>query len=36
MFKLIEVLKSENKNSLIKLCKFIKLAFNPRKSLINC
>ena len=30
MFKLIDLLKSENRNVLIKLCKFIKLAFNHR------
>jgi len=35
MFKLIELLKSENWNVLNKLCKFIKLAFNHRNSLIN-
>ena len=35
MFKLIELLKSENRNVLNKLCKFIKLAFNHRSSLIN-
>ena len=32
MFKLIELLKSENRNV---LCKFIKLAFNHRNSLIS-
>ena len=35
MFKLIELLKSENRYVLIKLCKFIKLPFNHRNSLIN-
>ena len=35
MFKLIELLKSENRYVLIKLCKFIKLAFNHRNSLIS-
>jgi len=34
MFKLIELLKSENRNVLIKVCKFIKLAFNHMNSLI--
>jgi len=35
MFELIELLKSENMNVLIKLCKFIKLAFNLWNSLIS-
>jgi len=35
VFKLIELLKSENRNVLFKLCKFIKLAFNHRNSLIS-
>ena len=35
MFKRIELLKSENRNVLIKLCKFIKLAFKHRNSLIS-
>jgi len=34
MSKLIELLKSEKRNVLIKLCKFIKLAFNHRNSSI--
>ena len=32
MFKLMELLKSENRNVLVKICKFIKLAFNRRTS----
>mgnify|MGYP000078380843 CR=1 FL=1 len=35
MFKLIALLKSENRNVLIKLCKFTKLAFNHRNSIIS-
>jgi len=35
MFKLIELLKSENKNVLNQLCTFIKLAFNRSNSLIS-
>ena len=35
IFILIELLKSENRNALIKLCKVIKLAFNHRNSLIS-
>ena len=35
MFKLVELLKSENRNVLIKLCKFINLAFNHRNALIR-
>ena len=35
ILKLIEMLKSENRNVLIKLIKFIKLAFNHRNSLIS-
>ena len=35
IFKLIELFKSENRNVLIKLCKFIELAFNHSNSLIS-
>ena len=35
MFKLIQLLKTGNRNLLIKLCKFIKLAFNHRNLLIS-
>ena len=35
IFKLIDLLKSENRNALIKLCKVIKLAFNHRNPLIS-
>ena len=35
MYKLIELLKCDDRSTLIKLCKFIKLAFNRRNAIVN-
>ena len=35
MYKLIELLKCDDRSTLVKLCKFIKLAFNRRNAIVN-